>query len=379
MEAKDLTGYVDGSPVRKADEDTARIRIIQDTVRSFFVSLSLGATLPTPLLMAVSGGPDSLCMADAILTLAHELSLAPVIAHLDHQLRGEESLADAKFVRQFAVARNVHCIVEQVDVKALARERHLSIEVAARQLRYRFLASAARAIGARYIALAHNADDQVETVLLRLVRGTGVQGLQGMRPLSTWTVPSGDLSSVILLRPLLNTKRQDIEAYCRARSLSPRHDTTNDQWHPTRNRIRHELLPLLEHYNPGIRRVLLRLAETAASDWEIIDHATQQTFDSLLIDETMPSPDIQGQPAQPAFTLNRTDWRHLSIGLQRAVLREGVRRLKQTLTDVKYAGVEEARAVLNSDARSGDIAILQDVRIIVHAHSFTITLAPANL
>jgi tRNA(Ile)-lysidine synthase len=199
-------------------------------------------------------------------------------------------------------------------------------------------------------------------VLLRLLRGTGIYGLRGMRPVHPLETPSAQAPGLTLIRPLLGIHRAEIECYCRQKNLAPRHDATNDELHHTRNRIRHELLPLLEQYNPGIRKVLVRLAETATTDTETIDFATQQVFQGLL---------IAADPNQP-LTLDRATWCALPVGLQRATLREAVKRVKHNLTDLKFAGVEEARDVLNSDARTAEIAILDDIRIIVQAHAFAI-------
>jgi tRNA(Ile)-lysidine synthetase-like protein len=342
-----------------ATEDTC-IQTIYLALRRFFAPLLIATAPPSPIILAVSGGPDSLCLADAIITLQSELHVNPVIAHLDHQLRGEAARADAEFVRAFAAHMLVPSIVEQVDVGELARTQRISIEVAAREARYQFLASAAQAIGAQYITVAHNADDQAETVLLRLLRGTGINGLRGMRPVHPLQTLETHAAGITLLRPLLSIHRTEIECYCRLKDLTPRHDATNDEPHHTRNRIRHELLPLLEQYNPGIRKVLLRLAETATTDVETIDFVTQQTFHDLLIAAT---------PDQP-IVLDRAAWRALPVGLQRATLREAVRRVKLNLVDLKFAGVEEARDVLNSDTQTAEIAILNDIRIVVKPRTF---------
>jgi tRNA(Ile)-lysidine synthase len=312
------------------------------------------------VVLAVSGGADSMCLADAVLAVASRLALRPLIAHLDHGLRGEASAADAEFVRSFAAAHRVPCIVERADVRALARERKQSIEVAAREARYRFLARAAEDHGARLVALAHHADDQAETVLLRLIRGTGLQGLCGMQvhdPLPT-------ASHLIAVRPLLRVSRANIEQYCRERQLQPRHDATNDELHYARNRVRHELLPFLERYNPNIRATLVRLADTVASDVEIVEQATQEAFERIA------------QPADATIVVDRQAWCALSRGLQRATLREAVRQLKGDVAGLPYAAIEEARDVLNSDAQTGDIALMHDVRIEVTKRAFVVRKSP---
>lgn len=333
---------------------------VRSAIEQVLLLLPRSLQYPTPVLLAVSGGPDSLCMADAVLALANELGLHPTIAHLDHGLRGDDARADAAFVQAFADSRQCAAILEHVDVKTLAHECRQSIEVAARVARYRFLASAARAVGAAHIVLAHNAGDQAETVLLRLLRGTGLRGLRGMQVFSPLPAEFSAAEDITLVRPLLSVERVEIECYCAARDLSPRHDASNDEPHHLRNRVRHELLPLLESYNPGIRRVLMRLADTASTDMEIIEHATRLAYASTLV-----------TAAPDAVTMDRLAWQQLPVGLQRATLREAIRHLKGSLTDLKYAGIEEARDVLNSDARSAEIAILADVRIRVTPHSFT--------
>jgi tRNA(Ile)-lysidine synthase len=303
----------------------------------------------TGLLLAVSGGPDSICLADATLAIVSKCGLRPVIAHLDHGLRGQAGRDDAEFVRTFAAERGVPALIEAADVPAIARDRRLSLEVAARQARYAFLARAAGQAGALQVALAHHADDQAETVLLRLLRGTGPAGLRGMQLRS----PLPGATQFTAVRPLLRITRGEIERYCHDQNLRPRHDATNDELHHARNRIRHELLPALERYNPNIRAVLARLADTMASDLEIVEHATLETFERIA------------HVSDATVQVDRRTWRGLVPGLQREILREAVRRLKGDTTDLPYAAIEEARDVLNSDAGTGEIALMRDVRITV--------------
>lgn len=328
----------------------------QNAVRLALEHLTRGEDAPLPIIVAVSGGPDSICLADAMLELAAELRLRPVIAHLNHGLRGDEAAADAEYVRDFAAQRAAPCAIAHADVQARAAERKQSLELAAREARYEFLARVAHEHGAAHIALAHQADDQAETILLRLIRGTGVAGLRGMSAIS----PHPSDPSLSLVRPLLGLTRAQIEAYCAARGLAPRTDSSNASGHHLRNRVRRELLPLLETFNPGIRRVLLHLADGAASDLEIISQATQSAYANALI-----------SASESAITLDRAAWRGLSVGLQRETLRESVRHLQGDTTNLKFAAIEEARAVLNSDAATGEIALMALVRIKVKTKTIT--------
>jgi tRNA(Ile)-lysidine synthase len=209
------------------------------------------------------------------------------------------------------------------------------------------------------VALAHHADDQAETVLLRLLRGTGPDGLRGMRERS----PLPGAAHLLAVRPLLHIPRSEIEQYCRECRLEWRHDRSNDTVDHTRNRIRHELLPLLAQYNPNIRATLTRLADTLASDYEMVESATREVFDRIAT------------AREDQVRVDRKAWRALSAGLQRATLREAVRRLKGDTAHLSYAAIEEARDVLNSDAGVGEIALMMDVRIDVMWREFIMHLA----
>jgi tRNA(Ile)-lysidine synthetase-like protein len=257
--------------------------MIEQPVRRYLRRHRLLAGLEgTPLLVAVSGGPDSLALLHLLRTLAPDLGLTLHAAHLDHGMRGAAAAADAAWVAATCAAWGIPATVRAADVPAFAVQHRLSPEDAARRVRYAFLYGAARAAGAGAVAVGHNADDQVETVLLRLLRGTGPRGLAGMRPrrpfapdplavplLAAWGFPAAG-EPLRLVRPLLATWRSSIEAYCAAHDLHPRHDATNDDPAYTRNRIRRDVVPLLETVAPGARRHLHHLAErVAAYDDEI--------------------------------------------------------------------------------------------------------------
>ena len=329
-------------------------RVRWEVARAFDFSTT---STPIPVILAVSGGADSICLADAVIAIATVRSIAPIIAHLNHAIRGTAADADAAFVQQFAHDQHVPFELGHTDVPALAHQMNVSLEVAARMARYDFLAKVAEQHAALHVATAHQADDQAETVLLRLIRGTGLSGLRGMQARS----PMTGAPHITLLRPLLRLTRQEIEQYCADRSLRVCHDATNDDTVHTRNRIRHELLPTLAQYNPSIRVMLARLADTVSTDVEIIAYATQQAFAKV------------SQPIERGLRFDRASWITLPLGLRRATLREAARVLRGNVVDLKYAAIEEACDVLTS-ANSGEIALTADVRIHVQPNEFVIAL-----
>lgn len=227
-------------------------------------------------MVAVSGGADSLCLLGSLLAMQEEShSFAPgrlVVAHLDHGLRGAVSAADATWVADFAASLGVQCIVERVDVAAQARAEGRSLEDAARRMRYAFLRRVAAQEDAAHICTGHTRDDQAETVIHHFVRGSGLAGLAGI----AWL--EGDL-----VRPLLDLTHAETAAYCAARGWQPREDATNRDLHYTRNRIRHELLPLLEAYNPNLRETLARNAALLAEDERYLEAHTDIAWAACLV------------------------------------------------------------------------------------------------
>lgn len=214
---------------------------------------------PPGLLVAVSGGPDSVALVHALAAVRPDPAIPLVLAHLNHQLRGADSDADAAFVRHLAdTLPGVGLECDRIDVRGIANAEGGNLEAVARRERYRWLTERARARGLAFVATGHTASDQAETVLHRLLRGTGLDGLRGIACRRLL----GD--GIELIRPLLTVSRDEVLAYLTAVGQPARHDASNDDRRLMRNRIRHELLPLLARdYNPRVAEALVRLAGQA--------------------------------------------------------------------------------------------------------------------
>ena len=221
------------------------------------------------VVVAVSGGADSIVLLHCLVRLRAEFSLALHVAHFDHGLR-ETSRQDALFVEELAASWGLSVTVGSWAGKA---RRNRSIQAAARGARYRFLEEVASQVGATKIALGHHRDDQAETVLLHLLRGSGLRGLRGMLVLRGGRV----------IRPLLGVGREDIEVYVKAHQLSFVEDPSNRDLRYLRNRIRWQLLPLLQReYNPSIARTLARMAALVAEDEGYLEEGAGETFNTLV-------------------------------------------------------------------------------------------------
>jgi tRNA(Ile)-lysidine synthase len=221
-------------------------------------------------LVAVSGGADSIVLLHLLHALAAQRGWKLFVVHFNHQLRGRSSDADERLVRKTAAALDLPFVVGTGPVGALAQERGQSIEMVARELRHAFIARTARRLRIRTVALAHHADDQVELFFLRLLRGAGGEGIAGMK----WCSPSPANSKVQIVRPLLNVSRADLEQFARENKICFREDASNASHDFLRNRIRHELLPLLRgRFQPALNQTVLRLMEIVGAEAQFAEAA----------------------------------------------------------------------------------------------------------
>jgi len=287
------------------------------------------------LLVAVSGGPDSVCLLHILVKLREELGIRLHIAHLNHQLRGAESEADAQYVSDLAHRLDIPATIEQRDVKAYQAQQHISLEEAAREVRYTFLAQVAKSIGANRVAVGHTADDHIETILMHLIRGTGTKGLRGLQPSSLWQ-SSG--SSLTIIRPFLPVSRWETADYCYNHQLMPRIDVSNLSLSPLRNRIRHQLLPLLENYNPQVAEALLRTARIAGDDFAFLNKETTRQWSKVV------------QKQGNTITLDKKGVLELPPALKRYLLRRVIEDLLGNLKDIESRHIEEIMDALTKPA-----------------------------
>ena len=205
-------------------------------------------------LLAISGGIDSMCMADIFVRRYPSESLA--VAHCNFNLRGSESDGDEALVRRWAEEHGIRCHVKSFDTRSFAAEHGVSIEMAARELRYRWFAELCADEGYDEVAVAHNANDNAETLLLNLLRGSGMKGMSGMSPVAE--IPYAESCSALLVRPILDMSRKQIEGYALANRISYRNDSTNFSSEYKRNMLRNEVFPVFERINPSVVRTLNR-------------------------------------------------------------------------------------------------------------------------
>ncbi|MDI6784935.1 MAG: tRNA lysidine(34) synthetase TilS, partial [bacterium] len=325
------------------------------------------------VVVAVSGGPDSVALLYLLYELRKEYRFKLYIAHLNHQFRGKEADADARFVRTLAKKLKLPCFIKSVNVPALAKKGKKSPEEMAREIRYAFLREIGAKKNATKIALGHTADDQVETMLMWLLRGAGVEGLTGMpikRPENAEGRGTRDEGrknlecrchlSVSIIRPLLETTREEILNYLKENKFQFQQDATNLQPIYLRNRIRNQLIPLLEkEYNPNIKETLLRTAAILRDELDYFDSAAKMLLSCLW-----------NRERTDCFTLKLSEFRQLDRAILRHIIRQAIQQICGTLSGF---GFEHIAAILEL-AKTGTDGLMLHL-----PHQLTIRIENDNL
>ncbi|MEO6457875.1 MAG: hypoxanthine phosphoribosyltransferase [Chloroflexia bacterium] len=345
----------------KRDNKSPDAAKLPDKVRAINEERGLAhLLLEEPLIVGVSGGADSLALLHILLAVRTEKARKTLhVGHLNHGFRGSDSAGDAEYVAAICREWGVSCTVRSFDVLSYAARNKLSLEDAARRARYACLGALASEMNAT-VVVAHTADDQAETVLMNILRGTGISGLGGMRwlaglpasgndpELSVFGMqPSGQAPN--LYRPLLGTWREEIEEYCRRHSLRPRPDKTNLDTAYFRNRVRHELMPLLSrNYNSAAKLHLWQLAELAATE----DSAMEMLVDRIW-------PDLVSEPPTSGRLSIRTDILvNEPEAVKRRVARRALREVAGTLEGFEQGHIETVCNLLSPAVQRGASADL---------------------
>lgn len=307
------------------------LKRVQETIRRYGM-ISPGERV----VLAVSGGPDSMALLYAFYWLRGELGISIHVAHLNHMFRGKESAEDAEFVERVCGELGLPATIESRDVPALIKGTGLSEEEGARIVRYRFLEEVAERVGSRKVATGHTATDQAETVLMRLLRGSGLRGLSGIPPVRQ--------GRVTFIRPLIRVSRREIEELLRSEGIPFRIDSSNLKPVYTRNRIRLELMPLLREFNPRIEEVLARVGEISAEEDEFMERIAAEKLGELSTERR-----------EGYVRLKADELAQLPIALRRRIVRAAVREAKGDLLNVDFDHVESILDLISSPIPSSKV------------------------
>jgi tRNA(Ile)-lysidine synthase len=283
------------------------------------------------IVAAVSGGPDSMALLHMLHAISQEQGLTLIAAHVNHGFRGEESDRELATVKAYAASLTVPCEAVTLDLPTYIEENRLNLQAAARERRYAFLHEIAAQYGAAKIALAHHADDQAETVLMRLIRGSGLTGLSGMGSVRRE-------KNVELIRPLLRMNKSDLLRYCEEHAIPYCTDSSNLERYYFRNTIRLDVIPYLSQYNPQLSLSLQRLAEVAGAEDDYMERQTSELFDRYVTRK-------DGE-----YAIGCRELRGFHVALQRRLIKLILSYLSQETENLTYSGVETMRLAASEDA-----------------------------
>lgn len=315
---------------------------VEEKVKQFFEERNLVEESPA-VVVAVSGGVDSVVLLHVLLRLSSDNYSRLGVAHFDHQIRGEASRQDARFVENQAEEKGLPFFSQSEDIPCISECRGLSLEEAARDARYVFFDRLVKKEGFDYVALGHNKNDQAETVLMNLIRGTGVGGLGGMQQVRDHYI-----------RPLLSCRRDSILDYARKQNLSWRVDKTNRDTDYLRNRIRHKLIPCLEEeYNEAIVDSLARTASILREADDFINRETTAVWDDVVI-----------TTKEGCIRFNSARLVQYHPFMVKEVIRYGIERVKGDLANITFSHVNEIFAQLVQNKPRGEIALPDGVLFV---------------
>ncbi|MFH1825674.1 MAG: tRNA lysidine(34) synthetase TilS [bacterium] len=303
------------------------------------------------VLVAVSGGPDSTALLNLLAAVQDKYKLSLHVAHLNHLIRKNDADLDVRYVQDLAQRLKIPITVESMDVPAFAKKEKLSLETAARQLRYDFFAWVAKRIGANKIAVGHTADDNVETFLMRLLRGAGLRGLSGIPP-----------KRGKIVRPLIKTYRKDIEDYVGSLKLVPRRDYTNYESKYMRNRVRLKLIPQLKLYNLNIKEIILQTILLVTDDADYLETKAEEALAQVLVSRS-----------ENEMRINLALLRRLEEPIQKHLLREAIKQVKGNLSDLTYTHIYDILEKLSATTKwelhlPGGIFVIGNREILAITH-----------
>ena len=301
------------------------------------------------VIVAVSGGADSLALLYGLHALRTQLNCQLHVAHLNHCLRSDADV-DAAFVQQHATHLELPCTIRRAEVPLLMKQWKLSVEASARRARYQFYEDVCTQIRATKVALGHQRDDTAETVLMNLIRGSGTTGLKGIGP----------VRDVKFIRPLAGFTRQQIEVFLTSMGLVPRQDSTNADTRYLRNRIRHELIPLLEtDYNPNIKAGLSRTADVLGTESEYLDTVTQEAFEACRIQDLN---EVETPIKSGSIVLDIAKLQQYHIAVQRRVLRQCFSEMLGYTDDLYFTHCEAMLNLIEGDSPNAILALPNGLR-----------------
>lgn len=304
------------------------------------------------IVIGVSGGPDSMCLLNIMKNIKNKLNFEICVAHINHMIR-EEASEDEKYVQEYCRKNNIDFFVKHFDVIQYAKQNKIGTEEAGRNVRYKFFNEILENTESNKIAIAHNANDNAETVLMNIMRGSGISGLKGIEPIRA-----------NIIRPLIDCTREQIEEYCSENKLEPRIDKTNKENKYTRNKIRNLLIPYIkENFNPNIVIGLNRLSKIASEESNYFEKITFDTYSYLVESES-----------KNMIELNLKKFNSLDIVIKKKILLYTINKLRGTHQGIEKIHMEDIIKLCSNNIGNKFLIPNKNLKVLIKNHKILFIL-----
>ena len=296
------------------------------------------------IVLGVSGGPDSITMLNILNEIKNELQFEIYVAHINHMIRAE-AVEDEKYVQDYCNKNNIECYIKRIDVQEIANTKKIGTEEAGRKVRYDFFEEVMQKVGANKIGIAHNKNDKIETIIMNLLRGSGLSGLKGIEP----------IRDNKYIRPLIECERQEIELYCEENKLEPRIDKTNFENEYTRNKIRNIVIPYVQkEFNPNIIKTLDRLAQVATEESDFVELQTQKSYEKILVERT-----------EKQITLKLKEFNQQEKVIKNRIILLAVKELNGSTQGVEKIHIEDIIKLCNNNVGNKFLTPNKNLKVLV--------------
>lgn len=304
------------------------------------------------LVIGVSGGPDSMALLHILLTLQEKEKIPSctlVVAHVNHMLR-KEAEEETAYVEEFCRLHQIPCFVKRAKVEELAQKAKMGTEEMGRNIRYQFFEEVREKEKAQKIVTAHHANDNAETVLMNILRGSGTAGLKGIEPIRK------NEKNVVFIRPLIHCTKEEIYQYCKEKNLQPKIDKSNQENVYNRNKVRNILIPFLEkEWNPNIVATLNRLSELARQENQYLERQTQKAYEDMVLEERKDS-----------IVLSLKKWNGQDFVIKSRVIRYTINRLLGTTKDIEKIHIEDIIKLCENNVGNKYLIPNKKVKVLVN-------------
>lgn len=309
------------------------------------------------IVIGVSGGPDSICLLHILNELKNELNFKIYVAHINHMIR-KEADEETEYVKNFCKNIEVECFVKKIDVEKIAKQLKMGTEEAGRKIRYDFFEEILKNTNSNKIATAHNNNDKVETIIMNILRGSGIVGLKGLDP----------IRKNKFIKPLIEVSREEIEAYCEENKLNPKIDKSNNENIYTRNKVRNVVIPYIKkEFNPNILKTINRLSEVAAEENEYLNKVTQKTFDEICVslEKTVGVYDCTREKTSNQIILDLRKFNNLELVIKRRLILYTINELLGTTEGIEKVNIDDIIKLCNNNIGNKFLKPTQSLKILV--------------